>query len=263
MPLVRRICKALATPTPTSTARSRPAISTSFPPHIFAGISSIISFISSSATSEKRAENKDLDEFLEPLDTPDGDGLEEYKVRVKTLAVAVYFTVLARRQNLKIGSGNSKSSRKLDPKTYIDMCNAALAGVGLPSGQQKLLRQEVDAWTENIMKCDWATGMEWFENIPLPGDREGDEAGTPQGGHPYDEEEDEDSGLLGPNRRRQKAITSSEKVRGGLQPGLGTMMQDRVDWLSEDRRADFLEWKGGIMDRIKGLEKGGNRVAAR
>jgi origin recognition complex subunit 6 len=28
------------------------------------------------------------------------------------------------------------------------------------------------------------------------------------------------------------------------------MMQDRVDWLSEDRREDFVEWKADIMSRI-------------
>jgi Origin recognition complex subunit 6 (ORC6). len=41
-----------------------------------------------------------------------------------------------------------------------------------------------------------------------------------------------------------------ESSHGGLLPGLGTMMQDRIDWLSEDRREDFVEWKADIMSRI-------------
>lgn len=40
------------------------------------------------------------------------------------------------------------------------------------------------------------------------------------------------------------------------------MMQDRVDWLSEDRKADFIEWKEEIMERIKGMEKVGKQAAA-
>lgn len=265
MPLVRRICKTLSAQTSTSTARSRPAMSMSFPPHMFAGISSILSFISSSSTSEKRAENKSLDEFLAPFDK---GVTEKCKDQIKTLAVAVYFIVLARRRNYIIGKSGVKPSssipsRRLDAKAYNEMCGAALSSVGL-SPDQKHLRQEVDMWTDSIVKSGWATGMEWFENVPLPDNREDgeiDNEGNAQ--HGENDDEDEDSGPLGPNRRRrQNVIASGDKVRGGLQPGLGTMMQDRVDWLSEDRKADFIDWKEDIMERINGMEKSGRRAAA-
>ena len=32
-------------------------------------------------------------------------------------------------------------------------------------------------------------------------------------------------------------------------------MQDRVDYLSEEKRLDFIEWKEGIMRRIEALEQ--------
>ena len=231
---------------------------------MFAGISSILSFVSSTDISEKRAENKDLDELLAPFDEGKADQCEE---QIKTLVVAVYFVVLARRMNYIIGKNGVKPSpsvpsRRIDAKTYNEMCDTALSSAGLPP-DQKHLKQEVGVWTANIVKCGWATGMEWFENIPLPDDTEAgdlDAAGNTKLGE--NDDEDEDSGPLGPNRRRRlNVVASGDNVRG-LHPGLGTMMQDRVDWLSEDRKEDFIEWKEEIMERINGMEQSGKGATA-
>lgn len=35
----------------------------------------------------------------------------------------------------------------------------------------------------------------------------------------------------------------------------GLQMQDKVDYLSEERRLDYLEWKAGIMARIEEMER--------
>ncbi|KAG8627953.1 hypothetical protein KVT40_003826 [Elsinoe batatas] len=45
-----------------------------------------------------------------------------------------------------------------------------------------------------------------------------------------------------------------EDTAAGLQVGLGTMFQDAVDWLSDDRREEYREWKAGIMHRLDELE---------
>ena len=39
-------------------------------------------------------------------------------------------------------------------------------------------------------------------------------------------------------------------------------MQDKVDYLSEERRLDYLEWKAGIMARIEMVERERNMVTA-
>lgn len=39
-------------------------------------------------------------------------------------------------------------------------------------------------------------------------------------------------------------------------------MQDKVDYLSEERRLDFLEWKAGIMARIEVVEREQTMVTA-
>ncbi|OAX78369.1 hypothetical protein ACJ72_07326 [Emergomyces africanus] len=280
MPLVRRVCKTLSTPTTTSNPLSRPAVSTLLPPHIFAGVSSILSYVS----EMREVGDKKQAQFLSPLTTKTTttmktttkvQGLESqenkiYRDRITTLIVAVYFVALARRQrraNIESSSSPSastSSAEKFDVDIYVEMATAALSSVGL---EGKPYVNEVDVWLSIIMTRKWTSGTEWFENIPgLMGD---------EGVHEYlaeeltreDEVEDEDE-TVGPKRRRvirrgtgrqRNSEDVSAKTKGGLQPGLGTMMQDRLNWLSEDMREDYLEWKEGVMRRIRAIE---NEVAA-
>jgi len=48
-----------------------------------------------------------------------------------------------------------------------------------------------------------------------------------------------------------------DDAEGVLLPGLGTMMQDAVDLLNEERKLDYLEWKQGILGRVNQMEKKG------
>lgn len=102
------------------------------------------------------------------------------------------------------------------------------------------------------MEQNWAHGQEWFENIPQAGELDGEE----------EYELDDDAADEGETAKRPRSghrlLNGSRK---GLLPGLGTMMQDRVDWLSEDRQEDYLEWKADIMGRIEQMERTG-RVGA-
>ncbi|OJD12228.1 hypothetical protein AJ78_07133 [Emergomyces pasteurianus Ep9510] len=275
MPLIRQVCKALATPTATSTPLSRPVVSTLLPPHIFAGVSSILSYVSE---MEELGDKKQM-QFLSSLaiTTTKTRGLEsreskDYKDRITTLIVAVYFVALARRRRVNAESSSSPSgspslAEKFDVDTYIDMATAALASVGL-EGQSYV--SHVDLWLSIIMTRKWTTGAEWFENIPgLTGNEGVDEdlaeewaRGDEVGVENEDEDEDEDE-IIGPKRRRasrreagRRSEDSSAKAKAGLQPGLGTMMQDRINWLSEDMREDYLEWKEGVMRRIQAIENG-------
>ncbi|KAL4773126.1 hypothetical protein BDW60DRAFT_185619 [Aspergillus nidulans var. acristatus] len=101
------------------------------------------------------------------------------------------------------------------------------------------------------MEHDWAHGRAWFENIPQAGDLDGDsEIISDDDGHPGE----------GGNKRL-KSLPSDRGLfapraasRRGLLPGLGTMMQDRVDWLSPERREDYAEWKADILARIEQAE---------
>ena len=60
-------------------------------------------------------------------------------------------------------------------------------------------------------------------------------------------------------RRKEKhgarGYEGDEESAAGLQPGLGTMFQDAIDWLSAERRAEYRVWEREIRARIQEMEK--------
>ncbi|KAL2870670.1 uncharacterized protein BJX67DRAFT_245034 [Aspergillus lucknowensis] len=249
MASIRMVCKTLSTPAPRMSTWSRPPISRTLPPHIFAGVSSILDFIDSGDDFDEGAM-----EFLEPVtSTQDREKDEDFKEVVNALVVAVYFLVLARRRTASESStdGPQGETRKMDKKTFSEMRQTALGSLGFSSGVRRH-REDVDQWIALIMEQNWAHGKEWFENVPQGGELNGDDDYlSDEGGH-YGED------LR--NTKRQKSFPGdggtflSSDSRRGLLPGLGTMMQDRVDWLSPERREDYIQWKADIMARIGQLE---------
>ncbi|KAL2819773.1 origin recognition complex, subunit 6 [Aspergillus granulosus] len=242
MASIRMVCKTLSTPAPRMSTWSRPPISRTLPPHIFAGVSSILYFIDN---------EEDFDEvvtdFLEPITTAkDKEKDEDFKDIVNALVVAVYFLVLARRRTLSEYSDDSaqEKSRKMDKKTFSEMRQTALSSLGLPHSVRRH-REDVEQWIALIMEQNWAHGKEWFENIPQAGELDGDDA--------YLSGEDGDD-------KRQKTLQGERgslvlnDTRRGLLPGLGTMVQDRVDWLSPEKREDYVEWKADLLARIRQIE---------
>lgn len=285
MTAIRTVCKTLSTPAPRTTAWSRPPISKTLPPHIFAGVSSILYFSSQLSSSGATSDDAELDgetsHFLDSVlsaqqeqnddsNTNTDQPNEDFKDLIYALIVAIYFIVLARRRNYPSTTSNESAdaseAKQLDDKTFSEMRQVALTSLGLSSTERRH-RKDVEHWIALIMGIGWSTGREWFENIPQAGDVDGDEG---------DEGRISDSGVYGEfdddrpvsGKQKQKlfkwnregvgaglARRSSKDgaSRGGLLPGLGTMMQDRVDWLSDERREDYLEWKADIMERIDSM----------
>ncbi|KAL6235810.1 hypothetical protein BDW75DRAFT_128102 [Aspergillus navahoensis] len=247
MASIRTVCKTLSTPAPRMSTWSRPPISRTLPPHIFAGVSSILHLIDSQDDFDE-----DAMEFLEPvLTAKDREKDEDFKEAVNALVVAVYFLVLARRRQPRESSTDTvqEETRKMDKKTFIEMRQTALTSLGLPHSERRH-REDVDQWIALVMEQDWAHGREWFENIPQAGDLDGDSEVVSDGdGYPSE----------GGNKRLKslpgdRGLFASGDARRGLLPGLGTMMQDRVDWLSPERREDYAEWKADILARIEQAE---------
>lgn len=205
-------------------------------------------------------------EFVEPvLLAKDQDKDEDFKELVDALIVAIYFLVLARRRTPNPSASTAENApgeeaRKMDKKTFSEMRQTALTSLGLPTSERRH-RDDVDQWIALIMEQSWANGKEWFENIPQAGELDGDEAYLSDLGG------DEDDGGLRDGKRPKMmgkarvSMFSKASERGGLLPGLGTMMQDRVDYLSDDRREDFVEWKADIMARVEQMERSAPAVA--
>ncbi|PYH42331.1 uncharacterized protein BP01DRAFT_347181 [Aspergillus saccharolyticus JOP 1030-1] len=272
MSSIRTVCKTLSTPAPRMSTWSRPPISRTLPPHIFAGVSSILFFVAETTRSAgKHGEELDDEmlEFLEPVLTSASAGGEEaeedLKELISALIVAVYFLVLARRRQVadsdshgdgdghrnKDGGAGAADAQIMDKKTFTEMRQTALVSLGLPATERRH-REDVDQWIALIMEQGWAQGREWFENIPQAGEVDGDEEFLSDYGGGAEEEDGLTAGGQ-PSRKKQRLHIGKE-TRRGLLPGLGTMMQDRVDWLSEDRREEFAVWRAAIMKRVEQLE---------
>lgn len=106
---------------------------------------------------------------------------------------------------------------------------------------EAFMRKAQDGWLD----------MEWYQNVPQP---ESAGAGIQEVG-------DSEDGLTRrtaktPLRRQEKhAKRSGDDFGGaGLLPGLGTMFQPAIDWLSDERRASYIDWKNGIMHRLQVIE---------
>lgn len=70
------------------------------------------------------------------------------------------------------------------------------------------------------------------------------------------EEEEEEEEVVVPVVKKRKVETApAEKVESGI----GTFMQERVDYLSEKKREGFKDWEGRIRSRMGEIEKEGSR----
>ncbi|KAK4539795.1 hypothetical protein LTR36_010329 [Oleoguttula mirabilis] len=78
------------------------------------------------------------------------------------------------------------------------------------------------------------------------------------------DEEDEDAPPVKrpaktPLRRKEKHAKFDDGWEdlgaAGLLPGLGTMFQPAVDWLSDERRAEYALWENGIMREMAVIER--------
>ncbi|PWY91749.1 hypothetical protein BO94DRAFT_564497 [Aspergillus sclerotioniger CBS 115572] len=250
MTSIRTVCKTLSTPAPRMSTWSRPPISRTLPPHIFAGVSTTLYLISETTAKHEEEIDEEMMEFLEPvITTKDKDKDEDFKELINALIVAVYFIVLARRRQ-PADDAPETETKKMDKKTFSEMRQTALVSLGLPSTERRH-REDVDQWIALVMEQSWAQRREWFENIPLAGELDGDEGDLSDQAGGF--AEGEDGGRAAVAGRGSLVVGKSS--RRGLLPGLGTMMQDRVDWLSEDRREDYVEWKAEMMARIELVER--------
>ncbi|EKG19613.1 Origin recognition complex subunit 6 [Macrophomina phaseolina MS6] len=105
--------------------------------------------------------------------------------------------------------------------------------------------------------------MEWLSNVV-----EGSGLKTNGGAVAEDDVEMEDArtpkrpavgsaNVYTPLKKRRTGENARDEHTSVSQGGLGTMMQDKVDYLSEARRAEFLRWKSSILKQIEQIEREG------
>ena len=166
------------------------------PPHIYAGISSILT-----------------------LPAPMDDGVEDghverlRKLGVEALTVAVYILVRTRLSGVETNS-NDYSAQRDEALTVLN----ELRSVKEPSSV--LDPQNVDGWLREVQRGHWLE-MDWFENIG-----QGAGLGLESKARGTDEDASDDSDMDGAenfliNKHKYGDDRGSKSY---LQPGLGTMV---------------------------------------
>ncbi|KAH0545543.1 hypothetical protein FGG08_000374 [Glutinoglossum americanum] len=178
---------------------------------------------------------------------------EDKKDKIPALIIAVYFFVTTRLSN-----------RETTGSEYVRQRKAAMATMDANprvwDSDEHFETKDVDAWLKEISDRGWLR-LDWFNDVPegaglsleMPEDDELPE-GAVEAPVPILKAGHVSSGKR-PSRASSTRNVSDNYNNSTLHIGLGTMMQDRVDYLSKEKRLDFLDWKRGIMNRIEALEQ--------
>jgi origin recognition complex subunit 6 len=217
-PTIRGLCKELAAPAAA--------------PHILAGVTTVLTLPSPSLSNDRENQRQDK------------------KDKVPALIAAVYFFVGTRLSGRETSGQEYISQRKGVLSTLAKLREDQELGEKIRGktkdgveweGWEKVGTKDVDVWLLEISTRGWLK-LDWFENI-IEG--AGVELKVDSG---HVEDDDESHPPMAGGGVENKNV---------LQSGLGTMMQDRVDYLSEKKRAEYRIWKQGILAKLKQIEKGG------
>ena len=278
MPMIRRMCQACET--------------TKAAPHIYTGVSVVLQAFgqanptgeswvekgmwSSGRTKKKRKRGASASA---PPQEEEGDltKVHVHPSDIPAIVFALFTAVVRKMYPTSYTPDGGGMIHKLNGQAHVDAAKefAAEDPEGFPSVAK--LNGHFNA-TPLVdygkgKKGEGATwlNMEWFGNVPAA---EAENGGEGEGeGEGERDEEDGDGGMREgtpvrkrpaktPLRRQEKhgkfvAGDDDEGYvgRAGLLPGLGTMFQPAVDWLSEDRTAEYQRWEKEMRKEIRAIEQ--------
>lgn len=231
MPLIRHLCKALDVPEAA--------------PHVFAGVTSVLQATESNqsiAPPTKKRRTSDKSKKPEPIAV----------VNIPALTLALFSAVCGRMRGEEIAEDAEFFDKAVE--LTKDFCQKSGKPHGLVLDETTDMKHAIKEFNERF-EDEWQS-MEWYQNVPSL------EANA---GAAYDAEEsedDEESTVVKrpaktPLRRKEKHGRSEKDDLGaaGLLPGLGTMFQPAIDWLSDERRADYAQWKKDLLRRATVIEQ--------
>jgi origin recognition complex subunit 6 len=172
---------------------------------------------------------------------------DDLRTSITAMTIAIYFMVLTKMQR-----------GKMTPELYVDRCGKAL-DVAVEMGSVSFSKDVVDGWIKKMNDKGWCRQQDWWDSVP---EDVMDVEAQNNGREDVAEEDD----VIDSKRKRRRLLVEGDQTEGDkegvLLPGLGTMMQDAVDFLSEERTLNYLEWKEGVLGRIKQMEKGKGRMVS-
>lgn len=188
------------------------------PPHVYTGTCVILK-LSKLWPPRRGSKGKAKDEVT-------------YRNPVMMVIIGVYFMVLSRMQKGKVTAD----------------IFASRLGRALEVSELDTAPEDVEEWIKKMNAEGWCRGQGWWDTVPEDV-MDSDEVEVQH----YDSGIEEDEIVASRIRRRRSSLEeeAEDDPEDVLLLGLGTMMQDSVDWLSEEKKLSFLDWKHGIMNKIK------------
>ncbi len=240
MPAVRVLCRAFKAPAAA--------------PHIYAGVCSALkspmptpsSNINddSPAANTRKASRRSAASAQVTL----RESIEEAQIAGLIIAIAFYtFTKL---------SGKETSAPMFERQKKLAIQTLMATDTGSDHTEDDLLR-DLETFLRQA-QTGWLE-QDWYINIPEAAGLSVERAseGEMEDADMDDESDDGTSAIPKGLNSRTKAGAKNGTTGSNIyavQGGLGTMMQDRVDYLSEARLADYAQWKAKIMARVELIE---------
>ncbi|KAF2461051.1 origin recognition complex, subunit 6 [Lineolata rhizophorae] len=205
-------------------------------PHVHVGILSVLAFERQKGHQQEsgqsvrclRRSQGTSDEPVEPIQ----------EAQLPALVVTLFLYTLIRFSSTSISAGEHEMRR-----------DQAIAVVDGTEHAPKLTRGKMIDEVEYFIRQahrGWLD-LEWYKNIPEEPEthNEGSKMSVPDDGNELDVPQ---ISTLREHLRNSPPLPSEG---GDLRAGLGTMMQDKVDYLSNDRRIDYVQWRRSIMNRVR------------
>ena len=243
MPLIRHVCGACKLPRAAT--------------HVYAGVESIYRALQTTAqraereggtpSKRRRSNGGDVDTLTsESMAVPTDE-------QIPALVAAVYLmTAQAMR-----GQAGSAATKLQQRKTQTAIA-AFFTAQEHPTFtiQPEQLQEDTETYIEAATSQGWAD-MEWYKTLSSTNDANPDAATghAENNGPATPRRQPAKTPLRRKEKHSQRKIGEEEENPAGLLPGLGTMFQPAVDWLSEERRAVFEAWKEDLLESVAVVEQ--------
>ncbi|KAF2260846.1 hypothetical protein CC78DRAFT_536144 [Lojkania enalia] len=196
-------------------------------PHVYAGVASILPFLArigeaAAETPSKRPRRA----------ATQASRVEVSDMKVLALIAVIFFYVLSRISDQEITPEQFEEWRD----SAVEVLLKSKTGEGV---EEEGMLAEIDQLMPMAQEEGWLQ-MEWFLNV-----------------FPVEGEEMEGVEMVIANGNGATPGRGEKMLRDGGSSyiGLGTMMQDATDYLSERRRAEYKVWKAKIMARVAEIEQ--------
>ncbi|WPG97828.1 origin recognition complex subunit 6-domain-containing protein [Acrodontium crateriforme] len=231
MPLIRRVCKAFKVPDAA--------------PHVNAGVGSIVSDVGLDASPMPKRRKR-------ALETESSDPIPIAQLPV--LITALLFLVMSRMHHVNVDH-DATARRDKAFNTMHDFFQT----LGNDTAEFSDDEEEIAESFEQFMQTGNQTwiNMEWYSNVPKKEELDAANESSKDTQTDLRDVIPSARSAKTPLRRNEKhAKTDDPDGLGaaGLLPGLGTMFQPAVDWLSDERLEEYARWESDVRRQIAAVE---------